>query len=227
MYKKVHMIVGISGFIGSGKDTIANHLVNTYNFRRESFASTLKDIVASTFGWNRELLEGSTQQSREWREQEDVWWANRLGIAGLTPRWVLQYWGTDVIRKGFHNDIWIASIENKLRNSNSNVVISDCRFPNEILAIHNQGGITIWVQKGALPQWYDIAVAANNGEPAAMQELKKFNVHTSETSWVGSKFHYIVKNDSNFDNLYAQIQEILNDAEFKNLAQSQQVSTEV
>jgi len=205
------MIIGISGFIGSGKDTIANYLVNNYNFSRESFASTLKDIVSATFGWDRGLLEGNTSHSREWREQIDVWWANRLGISNLTPRWVLQYWGTDVLRKGFHDDIWIASLENKLRNTTTNIVISDCRFPNEISAIRDQGGITIWVQKGDLPQWYDIAVAANNGDSTAIQQLKTFNVHASETSWVGSKFHYIVKNNSNFDVLYKQIQEILDD----------------
>lgn len=205
------MIIGISGFIGSGKDTIANYLVNNYNFRRESFASTLKDIVSTTFGWDRALLEGSTQQSREWREQVDVWWSDRLGIANLTPRWVLQYWGTDVLRKGFHDDIWIASLENKLRNTTANIVISDCRFPNEISAIRNQGGIAIWVQKGDLPPWYDIAVAANNGDSIAIQKLKTFNVHASETSWVGSKFHYVVKNNSNFEDLYKQVQEILDD----------------
>jgi len=40
------MIIGICGFIGSGKDTIADYLVNLHHFRRESFASTLKDAVA-------------------------------------------------------------------------------------------------------------------------------------------------------------------------------------
>ena len=126
------MIIGVCGFIGSGKDTVADYLVNFHEFRRESFASTLKDAVASVFGWDRTMLEGRTAQAREWREQVDPWWAARLDMPTLTPRWVLQYWGTEVCRKSFHDDIWIASLENKLRNSQDHVVISDCRFPNEI-----------------------------------------------------------------------------------------------
>jgi len=35
----------------------------------------------------------------------------------ITPRWVLQYWGTEVVRKGFHDDMWVASLENRLRSS--------------------------------------------------------------------------------------------------------------
>ncbi len=157
------MIIGICGFIGSGKDTIADYLVNFHEFRRESFASTLKDAVSAVFGWDRTLLEGRTKEAREWREQVDPWWAERLDMLRLTPRWVLQYWGTEVCRKAFHDDIWIASLENKLRNSKDNVVISDCRFPNEITSIKNAGGKIIWVQRGALPEWYDVAVEANKG----------------------------------------------------------------
>ena len=40
-------IIGICGFIGSGKDTAADYLVNFHEFRRDSFASTLKDAVAA------------------------------------------------------------------------------------------------------------------------------------------------------------------------------------
>ena len=132
------MIIGVCGFIGSGKDTIADYLVNVHGFRRESFANTLKDAVAAVFGWDRVLLEGRTKEAREWREQVDPWWAERLNIPKLTPRWVLQYWGTEVCRKGFNDDIWIASLENKLRNSKDNIVISDCRFPNEIASIFSK-----------------------------------------------------------------------------------------
>ena len=144
-------VIGIWGFIGSGKDTAADFLVNFHEFRRESFASALKDAVASVFGWDREMLEGRTKESRAWREQRDDWWSERLGM-NITPRWVLQYWGTEVCRKAFHDDIWIASVENKLRTSMDNIVISDCRFPNEIKAIKQQGGKVIWIQRGPLPE---------------------------------------------------------------------------
>jgi hypothetical protein len=143
------MIIGVCGFIGSGKDTIADYLVNIHEYRRESFANTLKDAVSAVFGWDRTMLEGRTKQAREWREQVDPWWSKRLDRA-ITPRWILQYWGTEVCRKGFHDDIWIASLENKLRTSSDSVVISDCRFPNEIKAIKEQGGKATNAQLTAL-----------------------------------------------------------------------------
>ena len=130
------MIIGFCGLIGSGKDTAADYLVNFHGFKRESFANTLKDAVAAVFGWDRELLEGRTNSAREWREQIDPWWSERLDMPNLTPRLVLQLWGTEVCRRAFHDDIWIASVENKLRKTKDNIVITDCRFPNEIGRAH-------------------------------------------------------------------------------------------
>jgi hypothetical protein len=203
------MIIGVCGFIGSGKDTIADYLVNFHEFRRESFASTLKDAVASVFGWDRTMLEGRTKEAREWREQVDPWWAARLDMPTLTPRWVLQYWGTEVCRKAFHDDIWIASLENKLRNSKDHVVISDCRFPNEISSIKNAGGQIVWVQRGALPEWYQIAVDANRGSNVALNELKRLKIHASETAWVGTEFDAVIDNNSTIDALYQQAQTLV------------------
>jgi hypothetical protein len=203
------MIIGVCGFIGSGKDTIADYLVNFHEFRRESFASTLKDAVASVFGWDRTMLEGRTKEAREWREQVDPWWADRLSMPTLTPRWVLQYWGTEVCRKAFHDDIWIASLENKLRNSKDHVVISDCRFPNEISSIKNAGGKIVWVQRGELPDWYETAIDANRGSNVAINELKMRKIHASETAWVGTEFDLILDNNGTIDDLYNQAKDLV------------------
>jgi hypothetical protein len=203
------MIIGVVGFIGSGKDTVADYLQNFHEFRRESFASTLKDAVAAVFGWDRTMLEGRTKEAREWRECVDPWWAERLAMPTLTPRWVLQYWGTEVCRRGFHDDIWIASLENKLRNSKDNVVISDCRFPNEISSIRNAGGKIVWVQRGALPEWYDTALKANQGSIVAINDLKMKKIHASETSWVGTEFDAVLDNNGTIDNLYQQVKTLV------------------
>ena len=203
------MIIGICGFIGSGKDTVADYLVNFHEFRRESFAATLKDAVAAVFGWDRVLLEGRTKEAREWRESVDTWWAERLAMPTLTPRWVLQYWGTEVCRRAFHDDIWIASLENKIRNSKDNVVISDCRFPNEIQSIKNAGGQIVWVQRGELPDWYDTAISANAGHNWAIQDLKMRKIHASETAWVGTEFDTVLDNNNTIDALYQEAARLL------------------
>jgi hypothetical protein len=203
------MIIGVVGFIGAGKDTVADYLVNFYEFRRDSFAATLKDAVASVFGWDRELLEGRTKSAREWREQVDPWWAERLNMPDLTPRWVLQYWGTEVCRRAFHDDIWIASLEHKLQASGDNIVISDCRFPNEIASIRRAGGQVIWVKRGELPIWYHLAVKANEGDVTSQKMLVDIGVHVSETAWVGTDFDAVVDNNGTVEDLYKQITRLI------------------
>jgi hypothetical protein len=211
------MIVGFVGFIGSGKDTAADYLVNSHGFRRDSFANTLKDAVACVFGWDRIMLEGRTKEAREWREQVDPWWAERLNMPNLTPRWVLQYWGTEVCRTGFHDDIWIASLENKMRKTKDNIVISDVRFPNEIKSIHNAGGIVVRVKRGDDPEWYDAAVSANAGPNGnatwslSKAKLTQLKIHASETAWVGGAIDHTVYNDSTIDDLFNQIKNLVID----------------
>jgi hypothetical protein len=204
----IQMIIGVCGFIGSGKDTVADYLVNNHSYRRESFANTLKDAVASVFGWDRNMLEGRTKQAREWREQPDQWWSERLGRT-ITPRSVLQLWGTEVCRKGFHDDIWIASLENKLRTSTDDIVISDCRFPNEIKSIKEAGGTIVWVQRGDLPSWHIMAAKANLGDPVAAEKLKHLGIHASETAWVGTDFDVILDNNSTLDHLFNQVEKLV------------------
>ena len=206
------MIIGICGFIGSGKDTIADYLVNLHGFRRESFANSLKDAVAQVFGWDRTMLEGRTKQAREWREQRDEWWSQRLNM-DVTPRWILQYWGTDVLRKNFHDDIWIASLENKLRSSTDDIVISDCRFPNEIKSIRRAGGMVVRVVRGPEPEWYDHAVNFNSGPrrvgwSIGKEILDRLRVHPSEYSWVGTKFDIVLDNNGTLDHLYQQVKNL-------------------
>jgi hypothetical protein len=193
---------------------VADYLTNFHEFRRESFANSLKDAVAQVFGWDRTMLEGRTKQAREWREQVDPWWSDRLKMPELTPRWVLQHWGTEVCRHGFHDDIWIASLENKLRHSEDDVVISDCRFPNEIAAIRRANGLVVRVIRGPEPEWYDSALAFNHGENKNMlwstskSRLEKLKIHASETAWVGTKFDAVLDNNGSLDDLYLQIQRL-------------------
>jgi hypothetical protein len=209
------MIIGICGLIGSGKDTIADYLQNIHQFRRESFAHTLKDAVAHIFGWDRELIEGRTRESREWREQVDPWWSERLNMPHLTPRFVLQVWGTEVARRSFHDDIWIASLENKLRKTTDDVVISDCRFPNEIQAIKDASGIVIRVIRGPEPVWYELAEIVNRGPQdyqwrLSKNQLETYGVHASETGWIGTEFNAVIDNNADgLDSLYRQINDLV------------------
>jgi hypothetical protein len=217
------MIIGICGFQGSGKDTIADYLQNIYGFKRDSFAATLKDAVAAVFGWNRELLEGRTTESRAWREQVDTWWADRLNMPNLTPRLVLQLWGTEVARRAFHDDTWIASLENKLSRAHNDIVITDVRFPNEIQAVRKAGGVVIRVVRGPEPEWYSVAQVANqHPQPNASTEiLNDLGIHPSEWAWIGTKFDAVIDNNADgLDPLFAQVKRLVQDLQASNADQS-------
>ena len=77
------MIIGICGLIGSGKGTVADILVDEH-FKKISFADKLKDGVSTVFGWDRQKLEGDTDDSREWRELEDKFWTKETGTVSYT-----------------------------------------------------------------------------------------------------------------------------------------------
>ena len=192
------MIIGITGLIGSGKGTVADILQNNHGFIKVSFADSLKDCVSVVFGWDRALLEGDTDESRAWREQRDPWWAGRLGYADLTPRWVLQMWGTEVCREGFHKDIWIASMEKKLSDYSKNYVIPDTRFPNEIDMIQRMDGQVWCVKRGTEPAW--VGRYLRTKKPPV-------DIHPSEWEWLTSKFDLTVYNNGTIATLENIIKE--------------------
>ena len=197
------MIIAISGLIGSGKDTVADYLVNLHEFRRESFAGNLKNAMCEIFGWDRDMLEGRSKSSREWREQVDAWWAKRLNMPHLTPRWILQHVGTDVIRGHFHDDMWLASLENKLRKTDDDIVISDVRFKNEVKMLKDLGAVCVEVTRGDRPAWYQYAV---DGDTKKLETLK---VHRSEYDWVGTEFDATLDNNGTLDDLYKQVEKLI------------------
>ena len=204
-------IIAISGFIGSGKDTAAEYLITNHNFTKLSFAGALKDCVSVVFGWDRVLLEGETLESRQWREQVDSWWADRLDMPHLTPRWVLQYWGTEVCRIGFHKDIWVSAVENKLNKTAGNVVITDARFANELKAIKDLNGTLVRIERGPRPIWYENARLFNIfNDTLNLDILKKHNVHASEYSSIGLKYDRLIDNNQTKQDLFAQVESIIN-----------------
>lgn len=206
------MIIGILGYIGSGKGTVASYLANEYGFRQDSFAGSLKDACAALFDWPRHMLEGDTKESREWREQVDPWWAEQLGRPGFSPRLALQLMGTDVIRNNFDEKMWFLTVQNKIRKDPSrNVVISDVRFPNEVNFIKENGGKLLKVNRGSPPVWLETAILANKGNSIAKDIMQKTypNVHFSEWAWAGVQPDIEISNDGTLEQLYEQINGII------------------
>lgn len=203
------MIVGLLGFIGSGKGT-AGDILKDMGFTPVSFAKGVKDVTAEMFGWPRHLLEGDTQHSREWREKPDAFWSTEFG-KDFTPRLALQLMGTEVGRDVFHENFWVIKLKNYIDKSpEQNYVITDVRFRNEIDFVHSQGGILIEIERGVKPHWYEIAVKANNGDSKAEHfMLNEVGIHESEWKWIGGKIDYTVTNNGTMEDLKTKLNDCL------------------
>jgi len=185
------MLIGVVGLIGSGKDTVSKRLEEKHGFRRDSFAKSLKDAVSAMFNWDREMLEGNGEESRKWRESPDEFWSERFGKS-VTPRWVLQYFGTEVMRQHMHDAIWIDSCLS--RYDGTPTVISDTRFQNELKTIKANGGEIILVKRGDLP---------------TREQMQERGAHKSEWDWMGWNFDHVIENNGTKEELYQKVDNLV------------------
>jgi hypothetical protein len=194
--------------MGSGKDTVGNHLVEQHGFTSIAFADPLKDCLSAMFSWDRDMLAGRTTESRQWREQIDPWWADKLGIPHFTPRFAMQHIGTDVMRKVFHDDMWLLNMEKRINESDGPLVVTDGRFANEIKMLRRVGGRVFRVKRGPDPIWMNVARKANEGDVLSRDRLNEvFRVHQSEWAWVGEDLDGSIRNDGTLDDLIERAHE--------------------
>ena len=201
------MIIGITGLIGSGKGTVADILVDEHNYIKLSFADKLKDGVASVFGWDRAMLEGDSVESREWRETVDEFWTNETGRE-ITPRLVLQEFGTDCMRNGFYHGIWVSLVKQEIiNNPNNKYIVPDVRFANEIQIIKDLNGEVWNVRRGELPSWWGYAIQDNEHSDSSLMKDYHPDVHQSEWRWIGKDNHFdaIIQNNDTIKALYSKV----------------------
>lgn len=218
------MLLSLSGLKGSGKDTVAEFLIKEKGFKRLSFAGALKDVLSTLFHWNRKVLDGSTLEDRLKREEIDPYWSKKLGIPDFSMRKAMTLVGTDIFRNHFNENIWVYQVEREILNlleidPNTNIVISDTRFVNEITMLKSLGARTILVQRQHNPEWYQSALEYNiikNKEEAKSYIQSKYekniftlNIHPSEWDLVGYEFDSVIENNSSIENLNKRIQDVI------------------
>lgn len=149
-------IVGFTGKAGSGKDTAADFLVEHFGFVKMSFAGPLKRGISEMFGIPME-----TMQDPLLKEMEDPVW-------GHSPRYLMQWLGTDVLRKHISDDFFIVSMGRAIKYSgHKKIVISDVRFDGEAQFIRKMGGA---VYKISRPN-FDSHISAENRNHSSEQGI--------------------------------------------------------
>ena len=127
------MIIGLSGYAQSGKDTVAELLCLNYGYTRMSFAEPMRDAIYTlnpiVFNLNSRVAD---------LVDEHGW-----DVAKANPevRRLLQVFGTDIGRNKFGENFWVQQAFDKLESDK--VVFSDVRFPNEAKEIQQYGG-QVW-----------------------------------------------------------------------------------
>lgn len=165
-----HHIIALTGFAGTGKDTVADILVTHCGFRKLAFADALRGEVANAYGVTLQLLsDRDTKElptpalalSRapfEFRSAVSyalgAAWANGEAdhipdvdawlAAARSPRQIIQWWGTEY-RRAQDPDYWVRAMRKRLTHCinvqrETRFVLTDTRFDNEALMVGSLGG---------------------------------------------------------------------------------------
>jgi len=148
-------IIGISGRIGAGKDTVhqllTQHYENMgYKCTKLSFAKPIKDICTSMFDWDRERLEYDFPY-KEGNTLDDGSLDPACQMLKMTRREVMQKIGTDAMRNGLHYDVWVIAMKLAIARGDYDEFdygfIPDCRFINELSFVKSMNGKCIQVRR--------------------------------------------------------------------------------
>lgn len=132
------MIFGISGKMGSGKDTVGKIIYDMLkpNCKITHFADPLKDLCINYLG-----LSYDDVYTENGKKQFNDFWK-------MTNREILQKVGTDAFRNGFDKDVWVKITElNILSKHDCNYIIPDIRFDNEAEMVIKHGGIVLNIER--------------------------------------------------------------------------------
>lgn len=138
------LIVSLSGYSQSGKDSTGNFLVQDYGFRRYAFADRMRDCLLQLDPMV-EAENGVVRLSRL-LAFTDGW--DRAKVEYPEVRRLMQAFGTEVGRNLLGPNVWVDTLFRQLQEEKpERVVITDCRFTNEIAAVLEAGGFPVWIER--------------------------------------------------------------------------------
>lgn len=218
------MIIGISGRIGSGKDTTAmiiqlltdplgfnkdeimemirqNKTSNHCVFRNKKFAGKLKEIASILTGHPVELFESIDFKNSK---MDDCW-------GDMTYREFLQKLGTEAIRDNIHNEAWVNALFSDYKLIDLNLyLIKHGGDKEKALEDQKSDGLPKWVisdvrfpnEFNAIKQRDGIVVRVQNGKETE-------GGHISETALDLFQFDYILNNKGTINDLIVEVEKML------------------
>ncbi len=202
-------LIGISGKIGSGKDTVAAMIQELYpQYEVKKFAGKLKDIASILTGIPVEKFEDQefkkTDLGKEWSyAYPDQYYDDGESVmVCMSVRQLLQKLGTDALRDNLHENVWVNALMAdyvekpvnvlegegyRLEDTLPNWIITDTRFPNEAKVIEEKGGILLRVERSTC----------------------NLGTHPSETALDDFPFEHVIFNNGSMDDLRNEVKKFL------------------
>lgn len=176
------MLIGLSGYARSGKDSVANILVKNYGYERRAFADKLRDV----------LYKLNPIVSPSDRRLQDVidelgWEGSKKSEYNDEIRTLLQRLGTEAGRQTLWDSIWVDAAMHDV-GPKDKIAFADVRFPNEADAVRDAGGIVVRVERPG---------------------IEAANTHASETSLDNYYFDHYLPNDGTLRDLEDRVEELL------------------
>lgn len=208
------MLIGLNGQLGVGKDTVFQRALHvcaqSSEFQctpeRIAFADAVKRAVCGLLDIEAELLEAAKRDSSynvsftgprfSFTQQRGLSWLNRIPGMGRTyssanVRRVIQRFGSEVGREQFGEQFWIDQcLPLDFDHQGRCVIVTDCRYPNEIQRVRDLGGFVVRVTSGP----------------------SKAEIHSSERIMSDDVIDFVIDNsvhDDGFASLDASIADLL------------------
>lgn len=190
----MNKLLGISGKLGSGKDTLAQFIQEIEpSYEIKKFAGKLKQITGVLCG-----VDPARFEDQEFKKQ--------MSPFDMTYRELLQKVGTEAMRNQIHTDVWVRALFAEfepfskvltvippIHISESRWLITDVRFPNEADAIKQRGGLLIRIYR-------------NPDGPQSLTDL-----HPSETALDDYPHDITINNNGSLEDLKEQVRIFMDD----------------
>lgn len=181
------ILLGLAGFKRSGKDSVADHLVEQHGFIKYALASPIKEALKTIFLWDDDDIELR-------KEVVDPEW-------GISPRQAMQHMGTEWAQYDLGRNyseygdttgrrLWVKRLQKWYREEGfpSDVVVSDVRFPHEVQGIRDLGGSIILVER---------------------PYMTNYDTHESERHIESLDVDYRVSNNSTLERLHREVEHMV------------------
>jgi hypothetical protein len=221
------MVIGISGRLGSGKDTVGKLIQymtagdvgseclkriraglsidghHNSDFENKKFAGKLKLVGSILSGVPVEMFEDQDfkklDMSPEWE---------------MTYREFLQKLGTEAMRDGLHKNVWVNALFADYKRALDLVKSEDPKYD---LKVEEVGKYPNWLvtdmrfpnEMDAVKEKEGITIRVNRPVHALSQENNAVQLHPSETALDNAEFDYVIENSGSFDDLMVKVEAIL------------------